>query len=150
MKKNLLLALSALLILFIGCKKDSEDSMGSVSITMSYYYNTFQGYKPDVDASAFLFKDTGTEYEKTFIDYKIGYLHKKGTEQTVRPDYTATADVSGKATFDGVKYGKYLLVVSSNGRFVYSTKMIEVNSPEISLVKNFGHLNEFKDTGEAW
>lgn len=147
MKKFALLAVLATLL--FSCKKDSDDT-GIITVNVSYQVSSSQGSKADAGASVYLYKQTGKEFNRVYIDYKIGYLTDKSTGETVRPDYSATADASGNAVLNNIPYGKYLIVASSKGRNVYSAKPIDVNSPNQSLVKNFGSLNDYKDEGEAW
>ena len=135
---------------FVGCKKDEGVKTGTVEVTISYFYNDFQGYKPDVDASIYLFKQTGKSYERSLVDYRIGVLTVEGTEETVRHDFKATANVNGVATINNVPYGEYLLVAASEGRWSYSVKPIKLNAPKLEEVKNFGYLREFDNNGESW
>ena len=103
-----------------------------------------------MDATIYLFKKSNNVYERDLTDFRIGMLTIDGTEETVRYDFKATADVNGVAAINDVPYGDYLLVASSKGRFSYSTKPITLNSPHLQEVKNFGYLSEFDDTGESW
>src|SRR5690606_4038115 len=118
----LLLALTT-----FSCKKD-DDKQATLEVTLSYYYNQYQGYKPDVNASVYLFRDTGKDYEAKYVHYATGGLTIKGSDQKVYSDYSGKTDVNGVATLTGVPYGKYLIVVSGKGRSVYSKKKITVNS----------------------
>lgn len=147
--KKILLSIIATSIL-LGCSKDNSEETGTVTVNVSYKPNETQGIRSDAGASAYIYKQTGREYNRVYVDYKIGYLTDKSTGETVRPDYSATADASGNAVFNNLPYGKYLLVVSSKGRNVYSAKPIEVNSSNISLSKIFGTQSDWKDEGEAW
>lgn len=148
MKKAILTLVGSSILL--GCSKDDSEYSGNLAVSISYKVSEAGGSKPDAGASAYLYKQTGREYNRVYIDYKIGYLTDKATSETVRPDYSATADASGNATINNIAYGKYLLVVSSKGRNVYSVKPIEINSSNISLSKNFGTQSDFKDEGESW
>ncbi|TZF81805.1 hypothetical protein FW774_17260 [Pedobacter sp. BS3] len=149
MKKTLLILTAA--ILLSACKKsDDKPKTGSIEVKLSYFYNDFQGYKADVGARIYLFKQTGKSYDKSYVNYSIGALQVSGSDEIVYYDYRAEADVTGTAKIDNVPYGKYLLVAASKGRFVYSVKPIEVNSVSQNFVKNFGYLHEFDDNGESW
>src|SRR5690606_24172221 len=146
--KNLMFYLFTV-VLLMSCSKDKDDGRATVEVTLSYYYNKVQGYKPDVNASVYLFKDKGQEYESKYIDYATGGLVIKGTETRVFPEFSVKTDVKGVATFIDVPYGKYILVVSSKGRYVYSKKKITIDREFIKESKNFGYLHEFEDQGEA-
>lgn len=148
MKKIILALVMAFSI--ASCKKNDVQLNGSLEVKMSYYYNSYQGYKPDVGAKIYLFKQTGKSYERKLVDYRIGLLTIEGTTEIVRADFKAEADGTGLAKIQNVPYGDYLLVASSKGRFIYSTKPITINAALQNEVKNFGYLNEFKDEGESW
>ncbi|MFB9862617.1 hypothetical protein [Rufibacter immobilis] len=153
-RKRITGVLAVLMLLAFGCgsdkSEDPEPQFGSVEVRMSYFYNDFQGYKPDTGADIYLFKETGKKFINDWIDYRIGTLRVEGTEEKVKYDFAAEADVSGVAKIENVPYGKYILVAASKGRFTYSKKSIEINSVSQSHVKNFGYRSEFSDIGEVW
>lgn len=148
--RKILLAILITMATAVGCKKDKEEKKGALEVKMSYYFNQYQGYKPDVNADIFLFKNTGKSYKQDYIDYRIGRLEVEGTGESVSSDFSAKSDASGTAKINDIPYGSYLLVATSKGRFVYSKKIIEINSDLKSEVKNFYYLDEFDDDGESW
>lgn len=148
MKKIIIAFICALFL--TGCSKDSEVKTGSLEVTLSYYYNAYQGYKPDVDAKVYLFKGYDVKYKDSYSNYATGSLRTESDDKLVFNDFKAVADVNGKAVISNIPYGKYLLVVSSKGRFVYSKKIIEINSDLKTETKNFGYKDEFDDDGESW
>jgi len=150
MKKLLLLPL--LIILLFGCQKDKDEEvpLGSLEVKISYYYNAFQGYKPDTGANLYLYKQTGKTYIRDFIDFRVGLLEVVGTGEKVTSDFKAEADVTGLAKINNIPYGDYLMVAASEGRFLYSAKPIKIDAPLTSDVKNFGYRNELDDNGEPW
>lgn len=70
--KRALLGIIATSLLFSCSKNDSEET-GTVSVNVSYKVNDTQGSKPDAGASAYLYRQTGKQYNRVYIDYKIGY-----------------------------------------------------------------------------
>jgi hypothetical protein len=147
-------------IALMSCKKE-DDEPGSVSIKVSYYYNAYQGYKPDVGAKAYLHD---VEYiSKVHLDSlhpiaaKVGLLIDKNgdfllsSNNGVTYNYSGEADVSGQIDIPNVGPGDYYLVVASEGRYTFSTKRITVGSgTPLTLVKNFYYLHDFDYGGESW
>ena len=149
--KRILLVLITFAAIIAGCKKEDKPVLtGNLDVKMSYFYNTYQGYKPDTGAEIYLFKQNGKAFDQDYIAYRIGYLKVVGTGETVQYNFKAEADVSGTAKITGIPYGQYLLVACSEGRNTYSVKTIEINSETKTEVKNFYYLDEFDDDGERW
>lgn len=149
MKKLLFLFLFVSLL--SGCSKP-----GNLELTISYFYNNFQGYRPDVGAKAMLFKSSVSQrlcmdsitlpYAETGIFYDNNGKYIKD-EDILK----AEADVSGKINFKDLSNGKYLLIVSSKGRHIFSKKEIEIESGKtLSVVKNFEVDHDMDYKGESW
>lgn len=153
--KNKLLLFILILLAFVSCSKD-DDLPATVNIEVSYYYNTFQGYKPDIGAIAFLCeKDKSKAFHNdstAALFIRVGmYADKTGDLIQIPYKYKAEAGVSGKINISNVDPGEYLLLLASKGRFIYSYKYLDIHSGEnVELVKNFYYLNEFSYGGEAW
>lgn len=128
------------------CSKNDETT-GSVEVKVSYYYNAYQGYKPDANAKAYLFKGSNVVANK-YVKSRLGIAYIGETE--VESNFRSVADVNGTVLFENIPSGNYLLVVVSEGRSSYSAKQIEVGSGKLSLIKNFGYLHEWDDLGESW
>ena len=150
--KNLFF-IAAFVFIFCGCKKDEP---ASLEIEVSYYYNQYQGYKPDIGAKAYLFTEKQTK--TVWIDSisptlaQFGKLtDKSGTIIDVRYQYKGEAGVSGMLNITGIEPGSYLLILASKGRYTFTHKHIDFNSGEaLSLVKNFGYLYDYEFGGESW
>lgn len=152
---NKLTLLFLISLICFSCDKIFEP--GSVEIEVSYYYNQYQGYKPDVGAKAFLFerdKSITSVYidSMSSIDARIGFLVDKNDDLLdVDYKYSGEAGASGIITISDVDQGKYLLILASKGRYTFTHKYIEVNSGEtLKLVKNFYYLHDYEDGGEIW
>lgn len=148
MKRILLLVI--LSVSLISCSKDDKVESGALEVTLSYYFNEYQGNKPDVGASIYLFKQEGKSIDYEESSMRIGLLQYKGESEHTRNVYNATADVYGKAVINEVLYGDYLLVAASKGRFIFSVKPITINKSQTNEVKNFGYKKEFDKNGESW
>lgn len=127
-----------------------EVKKGSIEVKISYYFNEAQGQKADVGAKVFLFKKTDKIYKSDFINYYIGSMVVDGTEDIINADYREEADISGTVRILDVPYGKYMLVVASKGRKIYSKKDIVIDAPNKIFVKNFGYTDEMSNEGESW
>ena len=139
--KNIFFALLIPLFLFGGCEKFKEP--GDLKITVSYYYNDFIGYKPDVGATATLFEDETLRYDD-YIEAAIGAI-RLNEDDLLFPDYKAEADVNGIITIYDLPVGEYYLAIVSEGRFTYSEKVITIPSGgALDLVKNFYYLHPFE------
>ncbi|GEM_PF-6821079 len=149
MKKTFLLLVSFLFIqlLVVSAQEKRE---GTVEVNVSYFFNKNQGYKPDVNAKVFLFKDTQQPYIFNSIGPTVGFLKVEGNEQSVKYDYQAKANSQGVATIQKVPYGTYLLIVAGEGRKLYSKKIITVDSEKYIDTKNFGYKGEYGDAPEEW
>lgn len=130
---------------------------GSLKVTVSYYYNTYQGYKPDVGAKVFLFlKSETTSFHN---DSTNPIIAKAGMLQDYSGDiisgltykYSGITDGSGNCVINDIEPEDYLLIVASNGRTVYSHKYITINEgQQLSLGKSFYYLHDYEDGGEYW
>jgi hypothetical protein len=140
---------------FASCSKD-EDQPATVNIEVSYYYNTYQGYRPDIGAIAYLCeKDKSNAFHNdstAALFIRVGmYADKTGDLIQIPYKYKGEAGVSGKINIPSVDPGDYLLLLASKGRYLYSFKYITIHSGEnVELVKNFYYLREFNYGGEAW
>lgn len=143
-----------IILLFCSCEKIFEP--GSLELQVSYCYNAYQGYKPDIGAQAHLYKKSHTSGvfidSISCIDARVGYLiDNKGKIMDIDDDYEGEVGITGILTIDNIKPGDYLLILASEGRWTFSHKYIEINPGEtLKLVKNFGYLHEFEDGGEYW
>lgn len=150
--KNIIIIL--VLIISVSCSKDDEPA--NLTIEVSFFYNNFQGYKPDVEAKAYLFdhsKTSGIEMDSMhIIDARIGKLvDKTGEWMDVEPIYEGEAGASGMISIDNIIPGYYLLILASKGRYSFTHKHQHIESGErLNLVKNFGYLYEFQRGGESW
>lgn len=160
MKNQSLKFLNALLLMFLiasfmGCSK-KDTAPGSLNIKVSYFYNTFQGYKADVGAKAYLFD--WSKGQEAFIDSispiaaRTGILiDKKGDFVECLYKYNGEADVTGSINIPNVDAGSYLLVVASKGRWTFSSKQIDIQPGQtMSLIKNFYYLHDWEYGGEVW
>lgn len=137
--------------LFFSCSKDGS---GNLELTVSYFYNDFQGYKPDVGSTVYIFDD---EYSKvifpdsmSIIAARTGMIIDKDGKPHLY-EQKGEADVSGKINIDNIKSGQYFIILASKGRWLYSTKLITIQDDEtFSLVKNFGYKNEYSKYPESW
>ncbi len=155
MKKTLFLLAMLPVLVLSSCSKD-DDEPGSIELTVSYFYNSFQGYKPDVGATAYLFeyskKDLLNLGTMTCASGMMGVLIDKNEEYHFN-EYTSkgTADVNGVIRLKNINPGSYFIMVGSEGRYLYSMKDIIIKSgEELTLVKNFGYKNEFSSLPETW
>lgn len=152
MNKFLTFLSVVLITLITSCSKDNEqsNSNGSVEVKMTYFFNDAQGYKADVGASIFLFKQTqkSIDYEKS--SPRIGKIWYVGDSKEVYQDYEANAGADGVATIENVSNGDYLLVAKSKGRMTFSIKPISVNNNKVSATKAFGYKSELDIKGESW
>ncbi len=120
-----------------------------VVFKVSSFFNDYKGYVPDVNARVYLYKDTGkTLAPPSPGSYDMGWL--LDGRDTVFADYKGRIDVDGRAEFTGVPYGRYLAVVDSKLRFMHSKKMVAVDQPKVTLVKNFEPRDEFNEKGQEW
>lgn len=150
--KNLFL-ISILILSLSGCKK----APGNLEITVSYFYNNFLGYKPDVGANAILFEEkylSGICKDSiNLINSRVGVFYNTKGKAIDDPKnmLKAEANVEGKITFKDIPCGKYFLLVISNGRYVFSKKVIDIESAKtLSLVKNFEATHDMDTNGESW
>lgn len=140
-------------LLFLSCDKQEP---AILEIEVSYFYNNFIGFKPDVGAKAYLFDHSQTSNismdSMTVVDARMGKLTSKtGDWLMAEPVYEGEAGASGLITIDNINPGYYLLILASEGRWSFTHKHQHVNSgEELKLVKNFNYYNEFKQGGEAW
>ena len=152
MKK--LLYLFVFVSLLSGCNLISKP--GNLEITVSYFYNNFQGYKPDVGSKAYLFKSDVTQRicmdSLTMIYTSLGYFFDKNGKYIKDEDkQIADADVSGKINFNDLPSGKYFLVLSSKGRNMFSKKDIVIESgKKLLLVKNFEARHDGENYADSW
>lgn len=131
-------------VLLAGCEK--WKGPGNLEITVSYYYNDFIGYKPDVGAKAYLYSDINASCPD-YVSSIIGNAYVGGEE--IRNEYFGRADVEGKVLIENIEPGQYYLVLVSEGRFTYSEKYPEIDPGETTrLVKNFYYKHEFEK--EPW
>ena len=155
MKK--VLVFLAIAVCFISCDKGK----GNLELTVSYYFNDYQGYKPDVAAHAYLFdikiKDEMCLDSMNYYTAMIGRLVGKDGEWLINEIndkydylYDGEADANGVLRISDINVGKYIIMLSSKGREIYSIKDIEIKKGEtLFLTKNFGYLNDWK-TPEYW
>lgn len=145
MKKVFLVVVAAVMI--VGCKKKD----GAVELTISYYYNNYQGYKPDVGAKVYIFDKDVNCSSMSLTDAQMGIIvDKNGNTKFDLYKYSSEADVNGVVKIS-VQPAEYYIVVASKGRYLYSMKKITVKSEEtLYLTKNFYYLGEFKDVPESW
>lgn len=154
MKRILFGLLFSGLIVLVGCSKDEEPA--NLEITVSYFYNTYQGYKPDVGATVVLYNSSdvsGYCADSTgYIGHKFaGFENSKGEDMSVNYRYDQEADVNGVVKISGITPGKYLVAVCSKGRWLYSVKTVDFGDGEdVVLVKNFGYKNEYQSSPETW
>ena len=150
--KRILMLFMILTGLSSSCSKNGADpsANGSVEVKMSYFYNDAQGYKPDANASIFLFKQSGKSIDYENSSPRIGKIQYQGDNEPVYQDYEATADLNGLAVIENVPNGDYLLVAKSKGRLTFSIKPISVKSSKVSEVKAFGYKSELNIKGESW
>lgn len=137
-------------LMILSCSKDDDISTATVEVTISYFYNTSQGFRPDTNAKLYLYKHTGATYERRWSDFMTGGLVVEGNGQRVMPDFTGTADVNGLVKINNVPYGKYVMVAAGKGRATYSLKTITLNAELYTDSKNFTHLHEQEQNGESW
>jgi len=158
--KNKILLFALILVAFISCEKD-DPVPGSLNIKVSYFYNNFQGYKPDVGAKAYLHdtKYGNLAYLDSIgpISARVGFLVDKNGKWITADDggithkYDGEADVTGTISILNIEPGSYYLVVASEGRYTFSTKRISIGEGEnLDLVKNFYYLHDFDYGGESW
>jgi len=154
--KTKILFIALIVLITASCKKDDEQLPATVNIEVSYFYNTYQGYKPDVAAIAYL-----CEKDKTAAFYndstaaialRIGlYTDIKGDWVDIPFKYKGEAGTTGTINIQNVDPGKYLLLLASKGRYTYSHKYITIKSADnISLVKNFNYYDDYSYGGELW
>lgn len=159
-------------LLIAGCSDNPTGSektplTGNVEITVSYFYNNFVGYRPDVGADAFLFHADNREvYADSLVFSSLGiatiysentdgktYVRNSSYDEKykVYNDYSSEADVNGLIRFSDIPVGRYFIIISSHGRWTYSYRYIDVEKNKtLLLVKNFGMYHEFEDGGEGW
>lgn len=145
-----------LLITFFVASCNIFQKPGNIEISVSYFYNNFQGYKPDVGAVAYLINEKASDslaidslhlanvMAKAFLKTNGKYLNDSNI-------LTMEADVTGKINYKDIPSGKYLLIIGSNGRSVFSKKNIQIAPGKtLSLVKNFGYVYDRSNDGEFW
>lgn len=152
MKKLFLIV--ALAIVLFSCKKDNEPA--TVNIEVSYYYNDYQGYKPDIAAILYLCEKVKTDSfcndSTAALFIRMGsYSDKSGELIDIPYKYKGEAGSSGNINIVGVIPGDYLFLLVSKGRYVYTHRYQTIHSGEnVSLVKNFGYLHDWDHGGEIW
>lgn len=142
--RKLVLVFLAFFFLVTSCEKEEEP--GNLKIIVSYYYNDFIGYKPDVGARVFLYTDT---YAKCpdWVSSIIGKAYVGEEESDYQ--YKAEADVNGEIHINNIPSGYYYIVLTSEGRYTYSDKIIDIPlGGTLDLVKNFYYRHEFEE--EPW
>jgi hypothetical protein len=152
MKKVIVVAIIA--AVFAGCSKEDDGGTGTVELTVSYFYNDYQGYKPDVGAQVHVFDEKYGSvvcYDSmSIVAARIGIIYDKQGEPHVDEIYSTEVGAGGVAKF-ALDAGNYFMIVASEGRWLYSTKSIKVNKDEVLyLTKNFGYRNEFQGKPESW
>ncbi|MGE7921191.1 hypothetical protein ACQKM9_19955 [Viridibacillus sp. NPDC093762] len=94
---------------------DSLVGKGTVQGVVSYYYNNFIGYRPDVNARVSLIS-----YDLNKANYTPYQLQMFGMYGQVpsgdKSLYFANVDGNGNYSIENVKPGKYIFVIRSNGR----------------------------------
>ena len=180
MKKVLFVIIS--LFVFYGCVKDDANPVSvptpipvkekpkvipvvpaKLEVSVSFFYNDYQGYRKDVDSKAYLFKDSIGKKAYMFklspVDARYGMLVdaqgvRLGSDKSEFPQvfsYSGIADGDGKINISDIAPATYLLVVASKGRYVFSSKtVVFAEGKTISLVKNFGYLFDGDTGGESW
>lgn len=129
---------------------------GNVEITVSYFYNNYQGYKPDVGSKAFLIKNSVAQRickDSLTLPYASQgiFFDKYGKYIKNEEIQNAEADVLGKIKFNDLSSGNYYLFVSSKGRDIFTIKEIEIESGKtLSLVKNFEATHDMDREAESW
>ena len=154
MKKLLFLFLFVSLL--SGCNIISKP--GNLEITVSYFYNNFQGYKPDVGAEAYLINKKYTDSlcmdSINLITSRSGVFYNKFVKDEFydpKGMLKSEADLNGKINFKDLPVGDYFILLVSHGRYVYSKKELKIESTKtLSLVKNFEYLHDMDQKGESW
>lgn len=154
MKKLLLFAL--IIALFDGCNLVPKP--GNLELTVSYFYNNFQGYKPDVGATACLFEkkynDSLNMDSINLVSSRAGVFYNKYIKDKFydpKKMLKGEADVTGKISFKDVPAGEYFLLVTSKGRYVFSQKTVTIEPIKtLVLVKNFEYFHDMDPKGESW
>lgn len=92
-----------------------ESKKGNLTGSVSYFYNNYVGYKPDVNARITIISYE-TDYKK-YTNDELFYFARDGIKlNATERFYTTRVDVSGNFNFTKIPVGKYLLIVSSKGR----------------------------------
>ena len=142
-----------ILLFFISCTKEEP---ATITIEVSYFYNNFIGYKPDVGAKAFLFDHSKTGNisldSMSVVDARFGQLTSKtGDWLDLDPVYEGEAGAAGIITIENITPGYYLLILASEGRWSFTHKHQHIDSGEkLNLVKSFNYYYEFNQGGEIW
>ena len=119
-----------------------EPPAGTVEVSVSYFYNNYHGFKPDVDAKVLLVEKSNWHNFQDYSYYDVKFpnamgFFSKSDKKRIEYNYEAIANVHGIVKIDNVLYGKYEIIVVSEGRKSYSHKTIDLNAEKIELVKNF-------------
>ena len=124
---------------------------GNIEITVSYYFNNFVGYKPDVSAKAYLFHADNMNIYADSLKYSRSGIATNTDGDKIDSDYSNEADVNGLIRFNDLSAGRYFIIISSNGRYAYSYKYIDIEKGKtLLLVKNFTMYREYANGGQEW
>ncbi len=151
MKK--LITIITVFVLLLSCSKDEKEDPAILEVTLSYYDIVLKDYKPDIYADAYLFPESigkNVDLSKCMmVTAKLGLLDDSNEKLIGAYSYKGEADATGKLIIKDIAPGKYLLLVSSNGRMTYSTKMITLPAGQtVYETKKFS--KEYLDSGEPW
>jgi len=97
-----------------------KNRAGKVVVTVTWKYNDYVGHKPDTDAVVILLPEaltTKPEGEFLFPPFVKIALERCKREMEAKGAYLEIAGGDGKATFNQVKAGKYVLVIVSNNTY---------------------------------
>ena len=98
------------------CIVQVNQTYGSVTGNVTYYYNKFQGNKPDTGTMVFLISKTGSAKNMPVMDsYVIWSTESLMKQYESYGIYTTKVDGSGNYTFNNIPTGDYLI-------FMYSSK----------------------------
>lgn len=97
------------------CIVQVNQTYGSVTGNVTYFYNKYQGNKPDTGTRVFLISKTGSAKEMPVMDsYVVWDMENLMKQYESYGIYTTKVDGSGNYTFNNIPTGDYLIFMYSS------------------------------------
>lgn len=97
------------------CTIQVNQTYGNISGNVTYFYNKYQGNKPDTGTMVYLFSKTGSGKNapttNSYVDWNIKSIMKDYEQYGI---FTAEVDGSGNYTFNNIPTGEYYIFMKSS------------------------------------